>query len=111
MHMEQDQGHHPQDISSLPETDISSGQQAMQVFTQVAVVPTRTENAPQIVPVTFQANPPFNLNADAAEVPAPLSLNLSLSFNNLNEQSNSRHSAFTMMPSFSDGDSNSIRVA
>ncbi|KAJ0247811.1 hypothetical protein HA466_0162190 [Hirschfeldia incana] len=112
MHMEQDQVHHLQDNSSLPETNISSGQRAMQVFTQVEV-PTRTENVPQTVPVTFQANhPPFNLNTDAA-MPAPLSLNLSLSFNNLNEQSNSRHSAFTMMPSFSDGDSNSsiIRVA
>ncbi|RID48232.1 hypothetical protein BRARA_I04759 [Brassica rapa] len=113
MHMEQD---HAQDNSSLPETNISSGHQVMQVF------PTRTEeNAPQTfhpndlssnrvhpVPVTFQANPAFNLNTDAA----PVSLNLSLSFN-LNEPSNSRRSAFTMMPSFSDGDSNSntIRVA
>ncbi|KAG2311146.1 hypothetical protein Bca4012_025602 [Brassica carinata] len=108
MYMEQDQVHHPQDVSSLPETNISSGHQFMQVFPEVAV-PTRTENAPQTVPVTFQANPPFN-----AAIPAPLSLNLSLSFN-LNEQSNSRHSAFTMMPSFSDRDSNSssssIRVA
>ncbi|KAF8112476.1 hypothetical protein N665_0064s0103 [Sinapis alba] len=111
MHMEQDQVvHHPQENSSLPETNISSGQQAMQVFTQVAM-PTRTEKAPQTVPVIFQANPPFNLNTETA-IPAPLSLNLSLAFN-LNEQSNSRHSAFTMVPSFSDGDSNSssIRVA
>ena len=114
MHMEQD---HAQDNSSLHETNISSGHQVMQVF------PTRTENvAPQTtfhpsdsssnlvhqVPVTFQANPAFNLNTDAA----PVSLNLSLSFN-INEPSNSRRSAFTMMPSFSDGDSNSntIRVA
>ncbi|CAN7063744.1 unnamed protein product [Brassica oleracea var. botrytis] len=109
MHMEQD---HAQDNSSLPETNISAG----------VPVWTRTEdNAPQTfhpndlsstivhpVPVTFQANPAFNLNTDAA----PVSLNLSLSFN-LNEPSNSRRSAFTMMPSFSDGDSNSntIRVA
>ncbi|KAG2319729.1 hypothetical protein Bca52824_012942 [Brassica carinata] len=106
MHMEQDQVHHPQDNSSPPETNVNSGHQVMQVFPEVAV-PTRTENAPQTVPVNFQANPPFN-----AAIPAPLSLNLSLSFN-LNEQSNSRHSAFTMMPCFSDGDSNSsiIRVA
>ncbi|RID51748.1 hypothetical protein BRARA_H02392 [Brassica rapa] len=105
VHMEQD--HHAQDNLLLPETNISSGHQ---VFPEVAV-PTRTEKAPRTVPVTFQASPAFNLNTDAA-VPAPLSLNLSLSFN-LNEQSNSRHSAFTMMPSFSDGDSNSsiIRVA
>ncbi|CAH8357365.1 unnamed protein product [Eruca vesicaria subsp. sativa] len=102
MHMEQDQ-----DNSSLPETNINSGHhQVMQVLPEVSV-PTRTET----VPVTFQANPQFNLNTEAA-VPAPLSLNLSLSFN-LNEQSNSRRSAFTMLPSFSDGDSNSsiIRVA
>ncbi|CAH2036900.1 unnamed protein product [Thlaspi arvense] len=120
--MEQDQVHHAQDNSSLPETNISSGHQAIP---EVAV-PTRTENAPQQafhtndsssnylvhpIPVTFQPNPAFNLNADAA-APAPLSLNLSLSFN-LNERPNSRHPAFTMMPSFSDGDSNSsiIRVA
>ncbi|KAG2259453.1 hypothetical protein Bca4012_096440 [Brassica carinata] len=109
MHMEQD---HAQDNSWLHETNISAG----------VPVQTRTqENAPQTfhpydlsstivhpVPVTFQANPAFNLNTDAA----PVSLNLSLSFN-LNEPSNSRRSAFTMMPSFSDGDSNSntIRVA
>ena len=109
MHMEQD---HAQDNSWLHETNISAG----------VPVQTRTqENAPQTfhpydlsstivhpVPVTFQANPAFYLNTDAA----PVSLNLSLSFN-LNEPSNSRRSAFTMMPSFSDGDSNSntIRVA
>jgi len=105
MPMDQDQA---QDNSSLPETNIR------------VAVPARTENRPQltsdmvnVVPVTFQANPGFNLNIDAA-IPAPLSLNLSLSSSfNLNEQSNSRHSAFSMMPSFSDGDSNSsiIRVA
>lgn len=108
VHMEQD--HHAQDNSLLSETNVTSGHQVMQVFPEVAV-PTRTEKAPRTVPVTFQASPAFNLNAEAA-VPAPLSLNLSLSFN-LNEQSNSRRSAFTMMPSFSDGDSNSsiIRVA
>ncbi|ESQ34897.1 hypothetical protein EUTSA_v10008346mg [Eutrema salsugineum] len=121
MPMEQDQVHHAQDNLSLPETNISSGHQVMQVFPEVA----RTDKAPQSpfhsndsssnlvhpVPVTFQSNPAFNLNTDAA-IPAQLSLNLSLSFN-LNEQSNSRHPAFTMMPSFSDGDSNSsiIRVA
>lgn len=101
VHMEQD--HHAQDNSLLPETNVTSGHQVMQVFPEVAV-PTRTEKAPRTVPVTFQASP--------AAGPAPLSLNLSLSFN-LNEQSNSRRSAFTMMPSFSDGDSNSsiIRVA
>lgn len=114
MPMEQDQA---QENSPLPETKISSGDQVMQVFPEVAV-PTKTENAPQtfhlndsyLVPVTFQAKPAFNLNTDAA----PLSLNLSLASSfNLNEQPNSRHSAFTMMPSFSDGDSNSsiIRVA
>ncbi|KAL1207844.1 Transcription factor MYB1R1 [Cardamine amara subsp. amara] len=114
MPMEQDQG---QENSSLPETNMNSGHQVMQVFPEVAV-PTRTENAPQVlhpnesylVPVTFQAKPVFDLNTDAA----PLSLNLSLASSfNLNEQSNSRHSAFMMMPSFSDGDSNSsiIRVA
>jgi SHAQKYF class myb-like DNA-binding protein len=112
MAMEQDP---TQENSPLPETNISSGQQAMQVFTDV---PTKTENAPEtfhlndpyLVPVTFQAKPTFNLNTDAA----PLSLNLCLASSfNLNEQPNSRHSAFTMMPSFSDGDSNSsiIRVA
>ncbi|KFK44045.1 hypothetical protein AALP_AA1G208300 [Arabis alpina] len=117
MPMEQDQVHHAQDNTPLPETNMSSGHQ---VFTPV---PTRTENAPQLTfqpndsssnlvqftPVTFQAKPAFNLNTDAQ-----LSLNLSLSSSfNLNEQSNSRHSAFAMMPSFSDGDSNSsiIRVA
>ncbi|KAF8114344.1 hypothetical protein N665_0039s0106 [Sinapis alba] len=115
MPMEQDHVHHAQDnSSSLPETNISSGHQVMQVFPEVAM-PTRTEeNATQTfhlnnlvysVPVTFQATPVFNLNTDAS----PLSLNLSLSFN-LNEPSNSRHS---MMPSFSGGNSNSniIRVA
>ncbi|KAF2555515.1 hypothetical protein F2Q68_00013654 [Brassica cretica] len=55
------------------------------------------------------ANRAFNQNTDAAIIPAPLSLNLSMSLN-LNEQSNARHSAFTMLPSFSDGDS-IIRVA
>lgn len=114
MPMEQDQA---QENSQLPETNISSGDQVMQVFPEVAVL-TKTESAPQtfhlndsyLVPVTFQAKPAFNLNTDAA----PLSLNLSLASSfNLNEQPNSRHSAFTMMPSFSDGDSNSsiIRVA
>ncbi|VVB07389.1 unnamed protein product [Arabis nemorensis] len=115
MPMEQDQVHHAQDNTPLPETNMNH--QVMQVFTPV------TENAPeqtfhpndsssnlvQFVPVTFQANPTFNLNTDAQ-----LSLNLSLSSSfNLNEQSNSRHSAFAMMPSLSDGDSNSnsIRVA
>ncbi|XP_010498308.1 PREDICTED: transcription factor MYB1R1 [Camelina sativa] len=115
MPMEQDQA---QECSPLPETNISSGHdQVMQVFPEVAV-PTKIETSPQqtfnlndtyLVPVTFQANPAFNLNTDAA----PLSLNLSLATSfNLNEQPNSRHSAFTMMPSFSDGDSNSsiIRV-
>ncbi|KAG7592216.1 Myb domain [Arabidopsis thaliana x Arabidopsis arenosa] len=114
MPMEQDP---TQENSPLPETNTSSGHQVMQVFPEVAV-PTKTENAPQtfhlndpyLVPVTFQAKPAFNLNTDAA----PLSLNLSLASSfNLNEQPNSRHSAFAMMPSFSDGDSNSsiIRVA
>ncbi|KAG2321255.1 hypothetical protein Bca4012_055809 [Brassica carinata] len=115
MPMEQDHVHHAQDnSSSLPETNISSGHQVMQVSPQV----TRTENGQKTfhlsdsssnlvhpVPVTSQAkNPAFNLNTDAPS----LSLNLSLSFN-LNQPSNSRHS---MMPSFSDGDSNSnsIRV-
>ncbi|CAA7013647.1 unnamed protein product [Microthlaspi erraticum] len=106
MPMEQDQA---QDNSSLPETNIRVAMRA------------RTENRPQqtsdlvnVVPVTFQANPGFNLNADAA-IPAQLSLDLSLSSSfDLNEQSsNSRYSGFGMMPSFSDGDSNSsiIRVA
>lgn len=122
MPMEQDQVHHAQDNAPLPETNINSGHhQVMQVFPPV---PTSTENAPQqtfhpndsssnlvqFVPVTFQTKPTFNLNTTDAQ----LSLNLSLSSSfNLNEQSNSRHSAFVMIPSFSDGDSNSssIRVA
>lgn len=114
MPMEQDQA---QENSSLPETNMNSGHQVMQVFPEVAV-PTRTKNAPQVfhpndsymVPVTFQAKPAFYLNTGAA----PLSLNLSLASSfNLKEESNTRHSAFTTMPSFSDGDSNSsiIRVA
>ncbi|XP_023644829.1 transcription factor MYB1R1 [Capsella rubella] len=114
MPMEQDQ---TQENSPLPETNVSSGHQVMQVDAEVAVM-TKTESSAQtfnlndsyLVPVTFQANPAFNLNTEAA----PLSLNLSLASSfNLNEQPNSRHSAFTMMPSFSDGDSNSsiIRVA
>ncbi|XP_010477103.1 PREDICTED: transcription factor MYB1R1-like [Camelina sativa] len=108
MPMEQDQA---QENSPLPETNIMSRAEV--------AVPTKIETSPQqtfnlndsyLVPVTFQANPAFNLSTDAA----PLSLNLSLASSfNLNEQPNSRHSAFTMMPSFSDGDSNSsiIRVA
>lgn len=114
MHMEQDP---TQENSPPPETNTSSGHQVMQVFPEVAV-PTKTENAaqtfhlndPYLVPVTFQAKSAFNLNTDAA----PLSLNLSLTSSfNLNEQPNSIHSAFAMMPSFSNGDSNSsiIRVA
>uniref|UniRef100_A0A1J3JRL4 Transcription factor MYB1R1 n=1 Tax=Noccaea caerulescens TaxID=107243 RepID=A0A1J3JRL4_NOCCA len=103
MPMEQDQVHHAQDNSSLPETNIRP-QQTFHSSSEIV----------HVVPVTFQANPAFNLNTDAA-IPAPISLNLSLSSSfNLNEQSsNSRHSAFAVMPSFSDGDSNSsiIRVA
>ncbi|CAN8312532.1 unnamed protein product [Cochlearia groenlandica] len=114
MPMEQDRVHRAQDNSS--ETNISSSHQVMQVIPESAV-PTRTENTAQMfrhndsssnlvhmVPVTFQSNHAFSINTNAA-----LSLDLSLSFN-LNEQSSSRHSAFAMMPSFSDGDSNSINI-
>lgn len=103
MSMEQDQVHHAQDNSSLPETNIRQ----QQTFHS-------SSDLVHAVPVTFQANPAFNLNTDAA-VPAPISLNLSLSssFNLYEHSSNSSHSAFAMMPSFGDGDSNSsiIRVA
>ncbi|CAN8304760.1 unnamed protein product [Cochlearia groenlandica] len=99
--MEQDQVHHAQENSSRPETNINAGHvEAMQVFPEVALQ-TRTENASQI----FCPN-------ESSSVTDSLSLNLSLSYN-FNEESKSRHPAFGMMPSLSDGDSNNsiIRVA
>nr|XP_018473220.1 PREDICTED: transcription factor MYB1R1-like [Raphanus sativus] len=106
---------HAHENSSLPETNISSIHQLMQVNAQHTYH--SNDASSNLVPVTFQVNPALNLNRDAAIIPSPLTLNLSLSYN-LNEQSNSRHStfkieSFTMMPSFIDGDSNSsiIKVA
>ncbi|XP_022735832.1 transcription factor MYB1R1-like [Durio zibethinus] len=54
----------------------------------------------------------LNLNLNSVIDPSPLSLKLSLQSDQMDSSSSSRHSAFQMMPSFSNGDSNSIiRVA
>ncbi|XVF12038.1 hypothetical protein REPUB_Repub08aG0080400 [Reevesia pubescens] len=64
------------------------------------------------VPI-FPASHPYdlNLNLNSSMDPSPLSLKLSLQSDQMDSSSSSsssRHSAFQVMPSFSNGDSNSI---
>ncbi|XWS60656.1 hypothetical protein CRYUN_Cryun07bG0054500 [Craigia yunnanensis] len=50
----------------------------------------------------------LNLNLNSVMDPSPLSLKLSLQSDQMDSSSSLRHSAFQVMPSFSNGDSNSI---
>ena len=129
--MEEDQAHQQENTTQPPETNGSPMMRAAFPMTvNPVVLPVSIENpmenlisaqgnqsnnniatAKLIRPVPIFPAPQasdLDLNLNSVIDPSPLSLKLSLQSDQVDSSSSLRHSAFQVMPSFSNGDRNSI---